>query len=126
MQGEIFTKNTSGSRKQIGSFSSDSICPCSVILHSAHAKNKKRAIENTLNKIKQMFHLLHVMVSIFMSPSNPYKVDIDGHVKVFLLFCSWYSHCYCDKREVRFWAKPGNFSSLFCLAGHRKRHDLKR
>ena len=72
--------------------------------------------------IMQMFHSMHVMISVLMSPRDPLAEEVDEHVKIFLSCCHRFSRSYYSKSKKPFWANTGNFPTLLCLADQRRRH----
>ena len=76
----------------------------------------------TTHAIQQMFHTLHVLVCILMSPRDPEADEVDEHVKLFLSCCHKFARSYYEKQVTPFWAKTGNFPTLLCLGEQRKRH----
>ena len=48
----------------------------------------------TTHAIQQLFHSMHVMISVLMSPRDPLAPEIDEHVKMFLSCCHQFSKCY--------------------------------
>jgi len=76
----------------------------------------------TSHAIQQLFHSMHVMISVLMSPRDPLAPEIDEHVKMFLSCCHRFSKCYYRNDEKPFWANTGNFPTLLCLAEQRRRH----
>ena len=76
------------------------------------ASNTTRA---TLTAAKQVFHSLHVMVCLLMSPDDGSSDAIDAHVKLFLSCCNRFVISYRGKDAVPFWSTTGNFPSLLNL-----------
>ena len=74
---------------------------------------------NTKCAVMQMFHSMHVMICILMSPRDPLADEIDEHVKIFLSCCHRYSRSYYARHVKTFWANTGNFPTLLCLAEQR-------
>ena len=77
---------------------------------------------NTEHAIMQMFHTMHVMICVLMSPRDPSAEEVDEHVKMFLSSCHRYSRSYYSSDIKPFWANTGNFPTLLCLAEQRRRH----
>ena len=75
---------------------------------------------------KQMFHSMHVMICILTSRTDPKAAEIDSHIKVFLSCCHRFSRSHYDKIQVPFWASPGNFLTLLCIAAQRYHHGPMR
>ena len=80
----------------------------------------------TILAIKQMFHSLHVVICILMSPRDLGEMEIDGHVKVFLSCCHRFARSYYTADVVPFWATKGNFPTLLLLAEQRRIHGPVR
>ena len=80
----------------------------------------------TNHAIQQLFHSMHVMICILMSPHDPLAPAIDKHVKIFLSSCHQYARSYYAKEQKPFWANTGNFPTLLCLAEQRQRHGRIR
>ena len=78
--------------------------------------------KNTELSIMQMFHSMHVMICILMSPRDPLADEIDEHVKIFLSCCHRFSRSYYNKEVKPFWSNTGNFPTLLCLAEQRRQH----
>ena len=73
-----------------------------------------------------MFHSMHVMICILTSRTDPKAAEIDSHIKVFLSCCHRFSRSHYDKIQVPFWASPGNFLTLLCIAAQRYHHGPMR
>ena len=69
-----------------------------------------------------MFHSMHVMICILMSPRDSLAPEIDEHMKVFLSCCHCYARSYYESNVRPFWSNTGNFPTLLCLAEQRRRH----
>ena len=50
--------------------------------------------------VMQMFHSMHVMICVLMSPRDPSAEEVDEHVKMFLSCCHRFSRSYY-KMEVK-------------------------
>ncbi len=82
--------------------------------------------QRTIESVKQMFHSLHVLVSILMSPRDPESAEIENHVKLFLSACDRFCRSYWGTSKIPFWAKTGNFPTLLGLASQRMWHGPMR
>jgi len=71
---------------------------------------------------QQLFHLMHVMMCVLMSPRDPLAPEIDKHVKMILSCCHRFSKSYYKGDEKPFGANTDNFPTLLCLADQRRRH----
>ena len=76
----------------------------------------------TKHVIQQLFHSMHVMICVLMSPRDPRAPEIDEYVKMFLSCCHRFLRSYYKGDEKPFWANTGNFPTLLCLADQRQRH----
>ena len=72
----------------------------------------------TLIVLKQVFHSLHVMVGLLMSPDDGSSDIIDAYVKLFLSCCKRFVISYRGMDAVSFWSTTGNFPSLLNLGTH--------
>ena len=99
---------------------------CGLFFHNLELPKRTCTRPATVTVVKQMFHSLHVMVCILMSPRDPGPTEIDGHVKVFLSCCHRFARSYYATDAVPFWSTKGNFPTLLLLAEQRRRHGPVR
>ena len=85
-------------------------------LNLADKMKDSNTTSKTLHALAQVFHSLHVMVCILMTPKDSSEKLIDAHVKVFLSCCNRFVRSYQGKEKVPFWSTKGNYLSLLNLA----------
>ena len=78
--------------------------------------------ESSKIAVQQMFHAMHVMICVLMSPRDANADEVDEHVKFFLSCCDRFAKCYYNDSVKPFWANTGNFPTLLCLGEQRRRH----